>query len=69
MQSEKEEEKIADTMTRMGAEIQLLQSGAVFPESEEGFCDDRPMSKIDCLFLTVGNDNIGIDVLPESKRV
>ena len=68
MQSEKDAEKIVDIMTRMGAEIQLLQSGAVFPESEE-FHDDRPLNEIDCMFMKVGNDNIGIDVLPESKRV
>ncbi len=69
MQSEKDAEKIVDTMTRMGAEIQLLQNGAVFPEPEEEFHDDRPLNEIDCMFMKVGNDNIGIDVLPESKRI
>ncbi|MBR3515347.1 MAG: hypothetical protein IKM88_00360 [Lachnospiraceae bacterium] len=69
MQSEKDKEKIVDTMARMGAEIQLLQSAAVFTESEEDFHDDRPLNKIDCMFMKVGNDNIGIDVLPESERV
>ncbi len=68
MQSEKDKEKIVDTMARMGAEIQLLQSGVVFPESEEEFHNNRPLNKIDCMFIKVGDDNIGIDVLSESKR-